>query len=192
MLLSILSCIIVNIEFWYLGVIIGVSHGVTDSWKVSARQNVTNYLIDQAIHLLLIITIPILLVKHTETSYLDTVFEKVNYKFILAGIAVLTISKPVSITIERILIASDKKNVERYTNNAGKKIGLLERFLIILFIFFQMPLGIGFLITAKSIFRFNAINKDEKEEGEYILLGTLLSFTFAITIGLLINAIENS
>lgn len=69
---------------------------------------------------------------------------------------------------------------------AGKYIGILERLFIFLFVVLQRWEGIGFLLAAKSIFRFGDLkaNKDLKLT-EYILIGTLLSFGFGIGIALL-------
>jgi hypothetical protein len=47
--------------------------------------------------------------------------------------------------------------------------------------------AIGFLIAAKSIFRFNDTREDGNKKAEYFLLGTLISFILAIVIGLLIK-----
>jgi hypothetical protein len=46
--------------------------------------------------------------------------------------------------------------------------------------------AIGFLIAAKSIFRFSGKMENEKDrmQAEYILIGTLISFLFAILTGL--------
>ena len=45
--------------------------------------------------------------------------------------------------------------------------------------------GVGFLLAAKSIFRFGDLTKsDDRKLTEYILIGTLLSFTFSIITGL--------
>ncbi len=65
-------------------------------------------------------------------------------------------------------------------NNGGKIIGQLERTLIFLLIFIGQPAGIGFLVAAKSILRFQE-SKDQKI-AEYVLIGTLLSFSLAIAI----------
>ncbi|HTX78161.1 MAG TPA: hypothetical protein VMC62_00765, partial [Longilinea sp.] len=43
--------------------------------------------------------------------------------------------------------------------------------------------GIGFLVAAKSIFRFSEISKNEdRKEAEYIIIGTFASFLYAIII----------
>ncbi|MCL2133397.1 MAG: DUF3307 domain-containing protein, partial [Bacteroidales bacterium] len=71
---------------------------------------------------------------------------------------------------------------------AGRWIGYLERILILCFILLKYYEGIGFLLAAKSIFRFGELTKiQERAYTEYILIGTLLSFTIALFIGLIIH-----
>lgn len=68
--------------------------------------------------------------------------------------------------------------------NAGKWIGYLERILILIFIYTGNIEGIGFLLAAKSIFRFGELNKSrDLKITEYVLIGTFLSFTIAIILG---------
>lgn len=66
---------------------------------------------------------------------------------------------------------------------AGRLIGNIERILTLGLLFAGQYEAIGFLIAAKSIIR----TRDRKADSEYILIGTLLSFGFAILIGLLIQ-----
>jgi len=61
---------------------------------------------------------------------------------------------------------------------AGKMIGLLERSLIFLLVLAGYPAGVGFLIAAKSILRFD---KDPKAS-EYVIIGTLASFGWALLV----------
>ena len=69
--------------------------------------------------------------------------------------------------------------------NAGLYIGIIERIFIVVFININFYEGIGYLLAAKSIFRFGDLtNSKDKKLTEYILLGTLLSFILAIGIGL--------
>src|SRR5262249_15188544 len=73
-------------------------------------------------------------------------------------------------------------------NDAGKWIGIFERILVYTFVVTGHFEGIGFLIAAKSILRFNDIKGSEaRKEAEYILIGTLMSFSFSIMIGLIIR-----
>ncbi len=70
-------------------------------------------------------------------------------------------------------------------NEAGKWIGKLERVLILTFVLVQHFEAIGFLITAKSIIRFNDLKQStQKKEAEYVLIGTLMSFSACILLGL--------
>lgn len=66
-------------------------------------------------------------------------------------------------------------------NDAGKYIGILERLFIFFFVVIDFWEGIGFLLAAKSIFRFGDL-KESKDIRltEYILIGTLLSFAIGI------------
>jgi hypothetical protein len=51
--------------------------------------------------------------------------------------------------------------------------------------------AIGFLIAAKSILRFTDMKGNNlRKEAEYVLIGTLMSFTCSIITGLLINALS--
>ena len=65
--------------------------------------------------------------------------------------------------------------------DGGKAIGRWERLLIFCFVLAGSTAAIGFLVTAKSILRFGEI-KDGKsqKEAEYIIIGTLMSFGFAL------------
>lgn len=65
----------------------------------------------------------------------------------------------------------------------GRAIGRWERLLIFLFVLANAPTAIGFLVTAKSILRFGEIRDGESQrEAEYILIGTLMSFGFALAV----------
>jgi hypothetical protein len=62
---------------------------------------------------------------------------------------------------------------------AGRTIGNLERGMIFLLILTGQAASIGFLIAAKSVLRFGSIS-NEKEVSEYVIIGTLASFSWAI------------
>ena len=64
---------------------------------------------------------------------------------------------------------------------AGVYIGILERLFIFGFIVLNYWEGIGFLLAAKSVFRFGDLSKEkDRKLTEYVLIGTLLSFGIAI------------
>ena len=62
---------------------------------------------------------------------------------------------------------------------AGRIIGLMERGLIFLMVMIGESSGIGFLISAKSILRFDTVSRDQKLS-EYVIIGTLASFGWAL------------
>ncbi len=77
--------------------------------------------------------------------------------------------------------------------HGGKYIGWLERILVMLLMLMGQPNGIGFLIAAKSILRFGEIkDASQRKVAEYIIIGTFLSFGWALLISLLTQkAIEH-
>jgi len=103
--------------------------------------------------------------------------------FVIA--AYLLVLNPSSVFIRMML---EKINIQ--INNegsipaAGHFIGLLERVLMLSFILLGEYGGVGFLLAAKSIFRFGDLKESsEKQLTEYVMLGTLLSVTVTLFIG---------
>ncbi len=72
--------------------------------------------------------------------------------------------------------------------NGGRMIGALERGLIFLLVLTGQAGGIGFLIAAKSVLRFGAIS-DDRSVSEYVIIGTLASFGWAIAVAVLTQAL---
>ncbi len=64
---------------------------------------------------------------------------------------------------------------------AGRMIGMLERALVFLMVIAGQPSGIGFLIAAKSVLRFDMASGNQKT-AEYVIIGTLASFGWALLI----------
>lgn len=76
---------------------------------------------------------------------------------------------------------------------AGRSIGQLERILALTFILIGQYTALGFLIGAKSIFRFGDLSRGlHHKKTEYILIGTLLSFTVVVIVGLIVSYLVNS
>lgn len=89
----------------------------------------------------------------------------------------------------RFLKGFEESSGESFTQgglkNGGYWIGVGERTLIYLFILSGVPEAIGFLVAAKSIFRFGEIKDlQQRKLAEYILIGTLMSFTAASVVGI--------
>lgn len=69
--------------------------------------------------------------------------------------------------------------------DGGLMIGRLERLMILMLLIAGQPDGIGLLIAAKSILRFNELARDasDRRASEYVIIGTLASFAWAIGVG---------
>ncbi len=72
----------------------------------------------------------------------------------------------------------------------GRLIGSLERGLIFVLMLAGQATGIGFLIAAKSVMRFETASKEQKA-AEYVIIGTLASFGWAIAVTLAALALRD-
>ena len=131
--------------------------------------------------------------------YRFSFFLLTNRKFWVYFIAYAMILWPAGILVGKITEPWRKSSEEVFSNGlkkAGMWIGCLERLLILTFMLMHYFEAIGFLIAAKSILRYGELNKTEEKKikstdlqkkSEYILIGTMISFTVGITVGLLAN-----
>jgi hypothetical protein len=111
-----------------------------------------------------------------------------NLLVLLAYFAMLRPSSTLVSSLLGPLLA--KANNKGTLKNAGTLIGYLERVLILTFVLLARWDAIGFLLTAKSILRFNEIKGAfQRSMSEYVLLGTLLSFALSIGAGLLVSSL---
>ncbi|WP_316929641.1 hypothetical protein [Winogradskyella psychrotolerans] len=114
---------------------------------------------------------------------------------LLLIICVAFLTKPTSILMKTIF---SKWNISKLTKDneslkdAGNYIGVLERLLVFVFVVLGHWEAVGFLITAKSVFRFGDLTASkERKLTEYILIGTLISFGIAIITSLLYLTLKN-
>ena len=70
----------------------------------------------------------------------------------------------------------------------GATIGHLERVLIYVLILSGQIAAIGFLVAAKSILRFGTVSGNRRAT-EYVIIGTLFSFGWAIIVSLGVSAL---
>ena len=76
------------------------------------------------------------------------------------------------------LVAQWSEHMPEGLPNAGRLIGQMERGIIFTLIIAGQPGGIGFLIAAKSVLRFDTARKNHV--AEYVIVGTLASFGWAM------------
>ncbi len=179
--------ILLQFNYWLAFVIIIPSHFLIDLAKLyllNKKNKRWLFVLDQLAHLLMIaIVIQIYEPFLSEVVSMD--FTSVLLLFCcLIGVTTM------SAIIMRIIIS--KWNIENYKNekesleNAGTIIGILERLFVFLFVITDFWSGIGFLLAAKSIFRFGDLSRaKDRKLTEYVLIGTLISFGLAIGIGMI-------
>lgn len=180
---------------WIIPLTIFISHLLIDYGKTGLenkfnKHKLAFFIIDQIIHLLVIATLWICN-SQSQIPFIQTINNILNSVQIwVIIVSWMLLLKPTSLLLAlftaRWRIDSKGNDPSESLQNAGKWIGYLERSLIFLFILTGKIEAIGFLLAAKSIFRFGELNKREYVKNtEYILIGTLASFTLAISIGYL-------
>jgi hypothetical protein len=185
-----------NFSFLIPALLIMLIHGIIDGVKLSFQKPETKrrwFFADQVLHIL---TIVIVWYSY-EKPIIDLSYFKSDSFWILT-LALLFLTYPTSIII-RTLIAKWTPNAPLPASNltgigslesAGKYIGILERLLTFLFITTGHYEAVGFLIAAKSIFRFGDLKEgNDLKFTEYILIGTLLSFGTAIAVAQVITSL---
>ncbi len=176
----------------WVPVAIAISHILVDGFKSQVKDTAGSFLLDQLIHLILIVIIWGIL-ENVHWSYVLFLLIGVSMdaKFWIVVAAYLSALWPVGYWIGKVT-APWRSEIDgeatRGLQKAGLWIGCLERVLILTFILLNQFEAIGFLIAAKSIFRFGEIkNQENRKEAEYILIGTMLSFTLAIVLGVFVK-----
>jgi hypothetical protein len=101
----------------------------------------------------------------------------------VGGVLIGIFVKPLVKELERHRGKSGTNETQRGFANGGKVIGQLERALILVLVLIGQPAGVGFLVTAKSIFRFGDLkNHEDRMEAEYITIGTMASFAWGLAV----------
>jgi hypothetical protein len=167
-----------NFNYWKGIVLVIISHYIIDLAKLSLDKKINSRILfftDQILHFIVIAS-----VVHYYNPFSVNLSLVYNIESLLL-ITFLRITTYVSSVIIKILISKWKINDE-FPNQAGKYIRMLERLFVFSFIILNYWERIGFLLTAKSVFRFGDLSKaKDLNLTEYILIGTLLSFGIAIS-----------
>ncbi len=176
----------------WVPLIIAGSHMLVDITKSYFKNdNLFLFILDQLIHLLVIVLCWLAFTEQFETLFtlINTFSGNTAFWAIIFGYIVMTI--PLSVLISKITkkwSAELNDGSEQSLEDAGKWIGILERVLIFTFIILGQLEIIGFLLASKSVFRFGDLkDKQDRKRTEYILIGTLISFSSAIFIGMFVK-----
>lgn len=176
-----------KLEFVWFATGLAVSHGFIDFLKLNFQTSKTKriwFSVDQILHFLVIVAITLIY----SNNQIDLKFFGNQFWIVFTGFILLT--KPTSIIIKNIISiwTPENKTDDDSLQNAGNYIGILERLFVFCFILMGHFDAIGFLLAAKSIFRFGDLKEaKDRKLTEYVLIGTLLSFGIALLIGLLVK-----
>lgn len=180
-----------EIQFIPYAILIAVTHGVIDLIKLNFQKSTTKrtwFVVDQIAHILILIGIVFLYKNKT----IELLWFGNQFWILITGL--LFITKPTSIFIKTIISIWSPEESNSHIDNslasAGNYIGILERLFVFGFILTGHFEAIGFLLAAKSIFRFGDLKEaKDRKLTEYVLIGTLISFGTAILTGLIVQAL---
>lgn len=168
------------------------SHWLIDVAKSYVASHLKALVVDQLLHIAVLGAIWLSIYDYFSILTLSTLITLINEPVLVLSLAYLVVLKPTSVLVTIFLkpwtthlkpVTDGKKT--QSLQFAGQQIGYLERVLILTFILLNQFAAIGFLIAAKSVFRFGELqNAKETKLTEYVLLGTLASFACTMLIGL--------
>ena len=174
---------------WYIPLIIGFTHLIIDFCKCRVKNNLVNLLIDQGLHILIILVVWVIL--YERSVFLNDILLKIldSPKNWIIAIGYYVIIWPMGIIIGKL---TEKWRIEAKMDSdgldkAGVWIGRCERILILSFVLVNQYTALGFLMTAKSILRFTDKEDTTQKKTEYILVGSLISFASAVSVGFILN-----
>ena len=186
---------LMRIEYWYIALFISVTHFFTDLWKLQfSRDTLKIFVSDQLLHLFAIVLAWLWMTSNFENiiPYLSGLLASETVMAIIIGY--LLVIFPTGFLIGKATMRWQNEVEHDLRKNsldaAGRYIGIFERILVLTFILTANFSAIGFLIAAKSILRFS--DKSEtgaRKQTEYVLIGTLMSFTITILIGFLVRQV---
>lgn len=172
---------------WVGGVlaVVSVSHFLTD-WGKSflPRASLGAFVLDQVLHWAVLIVLWGLWAEADVKASLAPFW---SAPVLLVVLAYLLVLLPLSVVVSLGLAPWIKEIRQLESENesltkAGAMIGYLERVLILTFVLLDQYTAIGFVLALKTAFRFK--DTDDRRKAEYMMMGTFLSFSLTIGIGL--------
>lgn len=176
-----------DLSAWNAALFISILHLFIDGAKLSLQKEKTKrywFYIDQVLHV--IVLMAAWFIFFGGEVYFDWSSE---WWVVITGFVLLT--NPTGYIIQTVMSRWSVElndNTNESLSDAGKLIGIFERIFIYISILNGMPQAIGFLIAAKSVFRFGDLSRAKNRKlTEYILIGTLISFLIAICTGIAVS-----
>ncbi|MGF0070030.1 DUF3307 domain-containing protein [Streptococcus orisratti] len=161
-------------KIWWLALLIWISHACIDYFKPRLTRLLkltqsASFSLDQMLHLVIIILLGLSARNYVLPEWLSPTGLNLILFLVL-------ITKPTNIAFKLYFTKYQPKDIGKMDTipGAGATIGLLERIIIAVCLFFNQFASIGLVFTAKSIARYDKISKDPAF-AEYYLIGSLFS-----------------
>lgn len=174
--------------FWIAASLIAAFHLLTDimkSWLIRKWPSKNLFFTDQFIHLAVIVLV---VIAYKHYAGITMIYDIAPHTAAVITAFVLN-AKPGNIIIKNLFEVfsikvppGNTENLSEGLPNAGKIIGIVERYIALALIIMSQYAAVGLIVAAKSILRFQ-----DPIKNEYVLIGTLLSFGIAIISGILIQ-----
>jgi hypothetical protein len=171
-----------------LALLIAASHLLIDIAK-SYRSGLRYFVLDQLLHLLIIVQVWLCLTETGYSTLLTLATGLLEAEYLLVLLAYLLLMKPASVLIRLVLtnINAPATNAKQGSPAAGHLIGIAERLLILTLILAGQYSGVGLVVAAKSVLRYNDLrDSHDRALTEYILLGSLLSFGLTLLVAIIL------
>ena len=185
-----------------LAALISILHFIIDAVKYfyiknakKANESGKIFVVDQVLHVLTLLGCAYGMMFMEDGIKMHNVFVDVFFTTNLAAtellkwvLALALIHKPANIVIQKLFGGyKPKESTENFRkdNKVGRRVGSLERIIMLLLMSLGQYSAMGLVLTAKSIARYDRISKEEAF-AEYYLLGTLVSTLIVVSVALLI------
>ncbi|MDZ7682509.1 MAG: DUF3307 domain-containing protein [Fodinibius sp.] len=181
--------VFILVQSWVITGLIAGSHAAIDITKQLMQRSDNRrawFFGDQLLHLAVIVA-----VAGWMSGVQAELLVQVVSDYLLEITAIVFLTMPSSVIIQMVISRWDPdpdSDSPDSLDRAGKYIGILERLFVFTFVMVGQWSALGFLIAAKSVFRFGDLKEaHDRKLTEYILIGTLLSVGIASIVGVLVK-----
>ncbi len=180
-------------QSWYITTTIMLTHAAIDVAKILSQNSENSrrwFFVDQCLHVGVILII---------VGWVYGIeFEMLNSwlaKHLLTITALVFLTIPSSVVVKKIISRWDPDPNDKSPDSlerAGAYIGIIERLFVFTFVMSGQWNAVGFLIAAKSVFRFGDLKEShDRKLTEYILIGTLMSVGIASIVGAVVKYLSS-
>lgn len=190
--LGLMLLLLWDLQWWLLALLITILHLLMDIIKLYFQNDNTRrkwFFIDQAVHVLVILTAVAVFGSSASLDYLAVLWSSQNFWVVLTAVVFLSFPSAhiIKMSISRwaAAIPNTPGADDDSLASAGKIIGILERLFVLVLVLAGQWQAVGFLLAAKSVFRFGDLREmRDRKLTEYVLIGTLMSFGIALLTGM--------